>query len=59
MSRRPRRSLLANDIRDLWSVDLGTNVNVSNPEKWFIEPNRLTDLGRHVEVRNNRRVRVK
>lgn len=58
-SGRPRKSLSAEDTRDLWLVDSGSNVNVCNDKKWFIEPNQLTDAGHHLEVGDNQRVRVK
>ena len=47
------------EMRNLWLVDLETNVNACNDKKWFIEPNQLTDVSHHVEVGDNRRVRIK
>ena len=57
-SRRPRKSLLAKDTRDLCLVDSGSNVNVCNNKKWFIEPNQLTDASHHLIVGDNQTVHV-
>ena len=57
-SGRPRKSLLAKDTRDLWLVDSGSNVNVCNNKKWFIEPNQLTDASHHLIVGDNQTVHV-
>ncbi|PON76044.1 hypothetical protein PanWU01x14_037600 [Parasponia andersonii] len=54
---RPRKSLSAEYRRDLWLVDSGSSVNICNDKKWFIELNQLNDVGRDVEVIDNRRVR--
>ena len=58
-SGRPRKSLSAEDRRDLWLVDSGSSVNICNNKKWFIELNQLVDAGHCVEVIDNRRVRIK
>ena len=52
-SGRPRKSLSVKDTQDLWLVDLGSNVNVCNDKKWFIEPNQLTDDCHHLVVGDN------
>ncbi|PON86651.1 hypothetical protein TorRG33x02_175870, partial [Trema orientale] len=57
-SGRPRKSLSVKDTQDLWLVNSGSNVNVGNDKKWFIEPNQLTDACHHLEVGDNQRVRV-
>ncbi|PON70647.1 hypothetical protein PanWU01x14_080210, partial [Parasponia andersonii] len=56
---RPRKSISPEDRRDLWLVDSRSSVNICNDKKWFIEPNQLNDVGRDVEVIDNRRVRIK
>ena len=58
LSGRPRKSLSAEDMRDLWLVGSGSSVNICNDKKWFIERNQLTDSCHHLEVGDNQRVRV-
>ncbi|POO00453.1 hypothetical protein TorRG33x02_038660 [Trema orientale] len=59
LSGRPRKLLSAEDMRDLWLMDLGSSVNICNDKKWFIEPNQLVDVSHCVEVINSQRVRIK